>query len=146
MVWEEKAMSHNAQDRERAVQAITRRTMLEKRIKRTQQRMAVLQGEARQVLEASLLADQAALAEAVQMAEAVKAEVLEQFKAQWRQDEERIHRKAQEALRLKAEWQSRQFPPFPGGRVPPSPSQSLGLLVLLAAMAAIVGGVLLLNR
>ena len=131
-------MRHNAQNRENAVQAITRRSMLERRIKHTQRQMATLQGEARQALEASLMADQAALAEAIQAAEAVKADM--------RREEERRRWEIREALRLQAELRSRQFPLFLGGSVPASPDQALGLLVLLAAMAAIVGGVLLLNR
>ncbi len=131
-------MSHSAQDRERAVQAITRRNVLEKRIKRTQRRMAALQGGARQALEDSLMADQAALSEVIPTLEAIKANM--------RQDEERIRRKAQEALRLKAELRSRQFPHFPVGGVPPSPGQSLDFLAILAAMAVIVGVVLLLIR
>jgi len=133
-------MSHNAENRERAVQLITRRSVLQRRIKQTQKQLAALKGEARQALEVSLRTDQVALAETIPTLEALKAD--------FRQDEERIRRKTQEALRLRAEWQSRQFSPlpsFPGG-VPLSPSQSLSPLVLLAAMAAIVGGVLLLNR
>ena len=136
----------NAQDREHAVQAITRRNMLERRIKRTQRRMASLQGEARQALEVSLAADQATLSEAIQTMEAAKAEVLDQFKADMRQSEEKVRRKTEEALRLKAEWQSRQFPPFPSGSVPPSPGQALGLLMIFVTMFAIVGIMLLLNR
>ena len=88
----------SAQGRESAVQAITRRTMLERRIKRTQRRMAALEGEARQALEDSLAADQAALAEVVPTLEAVKAAM--------RQEEEHIRRKTQEALRAKGEWKA----------------------------------------
>lgn len=140
-------MSHSVQDRERAVQAITQRTILERRIKRTQRQIVALQGEARQALEAGLLVDQAALAEAIQAAEVLKAEVLEQSQADMREKVERVRRKSEEALRLKAEWRSSQFPNYlSGSNIPPSPGQSLGLIVLLAAMAAIAGGVLLLNR
>ena len=131
-------MNHSAQDRERAVQAITRRNMLQRRIKRTQQFMKALWGEVPQALQDGMVADQAALSEAVQ--------TVEEIKAQWHQEEEHIRRKTQEALRLKAEWKNNQFPLFPGGSVPPSPGQILGFLAVLAAMAAIVGGVLLLNR
>jgi multidrug efflux pump subunit AcrA (membrane-fusion protein) len=130
-------MSHSTQNRERAVQLITRRNMLQRRIKQTQKQLAALEGEARQALEVSLRTDQAALAEMIPTLEALQAD--------FRQDEERIRRKTQEAIRLKAEWQSRQFPNYlPGGSVPPNPGQILGFLAILAAMAAIVGGVLLL--
>jgi len=132
-------MDHSAQDRERAVQLITRRNMLQRRIKQTQKQLAALKGEARQALEVSLRTDQVALAETIPTLEALKAD--------FRQDEERIRRKTQEALRLRAEWKRSQFlNSYPSGGVPLSPSQSLGPLVLLAVMAAIVGGVLLLNR
>lgn len=99
-------MDHNVQDRERAVQAITRRNMLEQRIKRTQRRMAALQGEARQALEDSLLADQAALSEAVQTMEEVKASMRQEEERIRQETLGRIRRKTQEALRLKAEWQA----------------------------------------
>ena len=133
-------MRQSSEDRKRAVEAITRRNMLERRIKRTQRRMASLQGETRQALEDNLMADQAALAEATQAAEALKAEVLKQIKADMR-------RKSEEALRLRAEWErSRFLHTFPNGSVPSSPDPTLGFLMLLAAMAAVAGGVLLLNR
>ena len=132
-------MSHSAQDRERAVQAITRRNMLEKRIKRTQRQMAALQGEARQALESSLAADEAALAEATLTFEEVKKSM--------RQEEEHRRWELQELLRLKAEERrSSQFPFLPGGSVPASFGQPLGLMFTLVALAAVVGGVLLLNR
>lgn len=131
-------MSHSAQDREHAVQAITQRTMLERHIKRTQRRMATLQGGVPQALQDSLAADQAALAEAIQTVEAVKADM--------RQEEERRRWELQEELRHIARWRSSQFPPFPSGSVPSSPGQALGFIAILAVMAAIAGGVLLLNR
>ncbi len=79
----------SAQDRERAVQAITRRNMLLRRIKHTQQ-AAAAQGEARQALQDSLAADQAALAEAAQTVEEVRAEM--------RREEERTRRETQESI------------------------------------------------
>lgn len=92
-------MSQNsARDRERAVQAITRRRMFERRIKRTQRRMAALEGEARQALEDSLAAEQAALAEVPPTLEAAKTVM--------RQEEGHIRRKTQEALRAKGEWKA----------------------------------------
>jgi len=127
----------SAQGRESAVQAITRRTMLEERIKRTQRQIAALQGEARQVLEYSLAAEQAALAEAIQTVEAVKADM--------RQEEERRRWKLQEELHHIAWWRSSQFPPFPSGSGQWGPGQTFALAVILAAMITIVG-VLLLNR
>jgi len=127
----------SAQGRESAVQAITRRTMLEERIKRTQRQIAALQGEARQVLEYSLAAEQAALAEAIQTVEAVKADM--------RQEEERRRWKLQEELHHIARWRSSQFPPFPSGSGQWGPGQTFALAVILAAMITIVG-VLLLNR
>jgi len=131
-------MSQSSENRKRAVQVIMRRNMLERRIKKTQQRLVALEGEARYDLEDSLLADQAALSKAIP--------TLEAFKADFRQEEERIRRKTQEALRIQEELRSRQFPTFPGGNAPPSPGQTLGFLVILAAIAAIASGVLLLLK
>ncbi len=130
-------MNHSVQDRERAVQAITRRNMLEQRIKRTQGRMATLHGEARQALEASLLADQAALSEAIQ--------TMEQIKVDMRREEERRRWELQEKLRYYEDLKSRQSPFFSSGNVPSSPGQTLGFLVVLVVIVAIVGIVLLLN-
>ena len=91
------------------------------------------------MLEDSLAADQAALAEMIPALEAVKAVM--------RQEEEHVRRKTQEALRLRAEWErSRFLHTFPSGSAPPSPSQSLGFLLILAALFAVGGIVLLLNR
>ncbi len=131
-------MDHSAQDRERAVQAITRRNMLEQRVKHTRRRMASLQSEAQQALEANLAADQAALAEAIQ--------AVEQIKMDMRWEEERRRWELQKKLRYYAELKNRQSPFFSSGSVPPSPGQSLGFLAILAAMAAIASVGLLLNR
>ena len=130
-------MRHSAQDREYAVQAITRRAMLEERIKRKQKQMAVLQGEARQALEDSLAADQAALAEATLTFEEAKASMC--------QEEERRRWKLQEELRLIARWRSSQYQPFPSGSSQWSPGQAFALAVLLVAMATMVS-MLLLSR
>ncbi len=127
----------SAQDRERAVQAITRRNMLERRIKRTQRRMASLQGEARQALEDSLAADQAALSEMIPALEAVKAVM--------RQEEERRRWELQEELRHIARWRTSQYPPFPSGSDQRGPGQTFALVVILAAMAIMIA-VVLLNR
>ena len=128
----------SAQGRESAVQAITRRTMLEERIKRTQRQIAALQGEARQALEDSLLADQAALAEAIQTVEAVKADM--------RQEEERRRWKLQEALCAKGEWRASYLLNHSlGGSSHWGPGQTFALAMILAAMVTMVT-VLLLNR
>ena len=128
----------SAQGRESAVQAITRRTMLEERIKRTQRRMAALEGEARQVLEYSLAADQAALAEVPPALEAAKTVM--------RQEEGHIRRKTQEALRAKGEWRASYLLNHSlGGSSHWGPGQTFALAMILAAMVTMVT-VLLLNR
>lgn len=133
----------SAQNRERAVKAITQRNMLQRRIERSQKRLKALQDEAHQGLQDSITADQAALAEATQTMEEARAEVLEEFKA----DMERIRRKTDEALHLRDEWRRSQFlNSYMSGGAPPSPGQALTLLVVLGVMVAMISAMLILNR
>ena len=139
MVWEgEGAMSYDPQNRRRFRDTVGQMFMLQRRIKRTQRRMAALEGEARQALEDILAADQAALAEVIPTFNAVRAVM--------RQEEEHVRGKTQEALRAQAELRASYSLHYLPGGGQPSPSQAMGLLVALAAIVAFVGVVLLLNR
>lgn len=131
----------DAEDRERAVQALTERNEIQRRIDRTRQQLRAIQNivqdiAEREALLQSLAADQAALVERI--------EVMGEFKAQMRREEERIRRKTEEALRLHAEWKSCQFSnSFPSGSAPSSDGQMFGFFLIVAVF---VLGMLVLFR
>jgi len=128
----------SAQNRERAVKAITQRNMLQRRIKRTQRQMEAAQGEVRQSLQDSVAADQAAMAELTP--------TLEQIKADMCQEEASVRRKTQETLSALADLRANQsLHHFPGGSDQWGPSQTFALVVIFGALAAMLA-VLLLNR
>ena len=135
----------NRQDRERAVQAMTNRSHLHRRMKHTLQELTVVEDDAeREALRQSLAADIAALEEEVKR--------ISEIKASMRGAEERIRRKTQEALRCQEKWRQSQswsngpLPFFPAGRVPPGDSRTLGLFMAACVIVAIVFGVLLLKQ